>query len=147
MRADISQTIPCQLLHCLNVRPCQFPALITSCLQTLGLTSDEALTKVDKGQGHIARMLSVCTLLSINQSRGLISEIAFRAQKCTGVPGISNLCGHIFIQSAKHCGRERGPNLEGQLGAVCYLESHEGRHGQRCWEKPCSRKGPIILCH
>lgn len=46
------------------------------------------------------------------------------------VTGISNLCGHIFIQSAKHCGRERGPNLEGQLGAACYLKSPEGRHGK-----------------
>lgn len=49
---------------------------------------------------------------------------------------ISNLCGHIFIQSAKHCGRERGPNVEGQLGACLLSEIPGGQTWQRCWENP-----------
>lgn len=40
------------------------------------------------------------------------------------------------MQSAKHCGREKGPNLEGQLGACLLSEIPEGQMWQRCWENP-----------
>lgn len=52
------------------------------------------------------------------------------------VTGISNLCGHIFIQSAKHGGRKKRPNLESQLGAGLLSELPGGQTWQRCWEKP-----------
>lgn len=59
---------------------------------------------------------------------------SFPAEKCTVVTRISNLCGHIFIQSAKHSGREQvgggGTTLKGQLCAACYLKPPEGRRGK-----------------
>lgn len=49
------------------------------------------------------------------------------------------------MQSAKHCGREKGPNLEGQLGACLLSAIPEGQMWQRCWENPSAGRHSHLL--